>query len=481
MIAVRARPAVALVAGAAAALAVAACGPGGEEDGRADAAAAGRSAAPPAASPAPIGPWADRIAVDSGGGRVGPWRMNESDWRYVDDAASATGGRGATVVAWVDQARRDVRLQVFGPDGRARLEEPADVSRSSGIFSWLPRVAVAPGDPDRIHVLWQEIVFSGGSHGGEAFHALSTDGGRTFSGPTNLSRSEAGDGKGRLTAERWDNGSLSLAVAPGGRVYAAWTAYEGPLWLARSTDGGASFSAPLRVGGGEGSPARGPDLAVGPGDTVRLAWAVGEDASADLRMAVSTDGGRSFGDPRLVHPDDARDDAPKIEVAGDGTLHLAWVRKAAGPAERSRSTVLYARSPPGEEGFGPAREPGADHAAGFGPAGEPELAVVGRDTVLVAAGLYPDRPGLSRGFGLAVSVDGGDAFGGPAVIPGTVPREGAWTGSLQGAFRRRLAAAPGRVVFTWTAFRPEVASRVWLLRGSLAEVASGGSGDDAAP
>lgn len=36
---------------------------------------------------------------------------------------------------------------------------------------------------EEIAVLWQEFVFSGGSHGGEAFFSRSTDGGRTFSGP----------------------------------------------------------------------------------------------------------------------------------------------------------------------------------------------------------------------------------------------------------------------------------------------------------
>jgi hypothetical protein len=91
----------------------------------------------------------------------------------------------------------------------------------------------------------------------------SIDGGKSFSEPLNLSNSMAGDGKGRLTRERWDNGSLDLAMGPEGNLYAAWTDYEGRLWSSRSSDQ-ASFSKPLLIAGGGAEPARGPSLAVDP-------------------------------------------------------------------------------------------------------------------------------------------------------------------------------------------------------------------------
>lgn len=467
---------------AAAALAWAAavgCGPGeeGRPANRASAASATGSGVRAGTAAAP---WTERIAVDSGGGHVGRWRMNQSDWRYVDDPAVTLAGDGSTVVTWVDHARKAVLLQVYGPDGAPRFAEPTDVSRSPDVFSWLPRVRIGSGGSDgsagsddpagsdvrrRIHVLWQEIVFSGGTHGGEAFYARSTDGGRSFGEPVNLSRTPAGDGKGRLTADRWFNGSLDLALAPGGRVYAAWTAYEGPLWLARSTDGGASFSAPVRVAGGDSVPARGPDLAVGPGDTVHLAWGVGDDPAADLRLATSADGGRTFGAPRRVRPGPDHADGPKVEVGADGALHLAWGSSPDGPFARSR--ILYARSDDGGASFGSASVVSEPHGERFRSADHPELAVVGADTVMVAWGLHPSGPRLSRGYGHAVSVDGGRGFRPPSVLDGTVPSAGGWTGSLQGGFRQRLAAAEGRAAFGWATFRPDEASRVWLVRGPL--------------
>ena len=85
-------------------------------------------------------------------------------------------------LAWVDQGRKDVFFQ--------RVDEgPAvNVSRSPETFSWLPRVALAPGNPRNIVILWQEIIFSGGSHGGEMLFARSEDAGASFSAPLNLSR-----------------------------------------------------------------------------------------------------------------------------------------------------------------------------------------------------------------------------------------------------------------------------------------------------
>ena len=89
---------------------------------------------------------------------------------------------------------------------------------------------------DDVYVLWQEIVFSGGSHGGAIFFARSRDRGATFDAPINLSNSRNGDGKARLTEKIWLNGSLDLARDDDGTLYAAWTEYDGPLWVSRSTD-----------------------------------------------------------------------------------------------------------------------------------------------------------------------------------------------------------------------------------------------------
>jgi hypothetical protein len=131
--------------------------------------------------------WQDRIMIASGGGYRGPWQMNESVYDYVDDPAAALDEKGSIGVVWADQARKDIFFQRFSPEGREQLPEPVNVSKSPNLFSWLPKIVMTSSDPPEIDVLWQEIIFSGGSHGGDILFARSTDGGRTFSEPLNLS------------------------------------------------------------------------------------------------------------------------------------------------------------------------------------------------------------------------------------------------------------------------------------------------------
>lgn len=372
--------------------------------------------------------WTRVIEIASGEAYQGPWRMNESDFRYVDAPTVAIDEKGALGVAWVDQSRKDIFFQIYGPDGKARLEEPANVSRSPEIFSWLPRMAMAPGDPRQVYILWQEIVFSGGSHGGEIFFARSADGGRTFGDPVNLSNSPAGDGKGRLTTHDWHNGSLDLAMDPQGDLYVTWTEYEGALWFRRSTDGGRSFSDPLRLVGGDeprpatawgtaGDPARGPAPVVGHGPargpalavdaqkTVYVAWTVGEDPAADIRLAKSDDGGRSFSEPRVVHESGGHADAPKIAVDGEGTVHLVYAESPAGPLDRYR--IRYARSTDDGRTFENPSEISDPHAEAYESVNFPGIGLDREDNLYLLWHLFPDRGFRPRGLGFSFSRDGG--------------------------------------------------------------------------
>ena len=173
--------------------------------------------------------WGEQIQLASGGAYQGPWRMNESAFHYVDDPTVAINDEGVIAIAWVNQSQKDIFFQAHSPDGEKRFEQPVNVSRTPKIFSWLPRMAMTSDDPNTVYLVWQEIVFSGGSHGGEIFFSRSSDGGRSFADPLNLSDSIAGDGKGRLTPRYWHNGSLDLVVGPQRTLYVAWTEYEGSL------------------------------------------------------------------------------------------------------------------------------------------------------------------------------------------------------------------------------------------------------------
>lgn len=404
--------------------------------------------------------WHGSAEIAAGSAERGPWRMNESRFDYVDDPSVALDERGEAAIVWVDQARKDVFFQRFSAEG-ARLGEPVNVARSPAVFSWLPRVALSPREPRKVFVLWQEIIFSGGSHGGDILFARSEDGGKTFTRPLNLSNSLAGDGKGRISEHIWHNGSLDIAAGADGAVYAAWTEYEGALWFSRSGDGGKSFSPPRRIaGGGSEKPARAPSLALGPERAVYLAWTVGEDNAADIRVARSADGGASFGEPRIVAPSPGYSDAPKLAVDPPGALHLVYAESSGGPFTPSR--IRYTRSADGGRTFEPPREISAP-GAGF-----PALSVDAKGNLYVLWELFSDPRGYPRGLALAVSRDAGRSFTPPAVVPGSIDPAGGWNGSNQGFLMRKLAVnGRGAVAIVNSSLKPNERSRVWLIRGSF--------------
>jgi hypothetical protein len=409
--------------------------------------------------------WSEKIQVASGGGYRGPWRMNESMYDYVDDPTVAIDDQGVIGVAWADQSRKDIFLQIYAPDGAERLSPPVNVSRSPQIFSWLPRVVIASGDAREVFVLWQEIVFSGGSHGGEIFFARSTDGGRSFGGPINLSNTIAGDGKGRITPRYWHNGSLDLAMGPEGHLYAAWTEYEGALWFSRSTDRGGSFSAPLRIaGGGDAKPARGPSLAVDPEGLVYLAWTVGEDRAADIHFATSVDRGESFSAPRIVLESGGHSDAPKIAADAKGIVHLVYAESPTGPFDRYH--IRYTCSKDGGRSFAEPMEVSGAQTAQFESAAFPALSFVGKDNLYVVWELFPSREGYSQGLGFTHSSDGGRTFAPPSVVPGSLDPALGVNGSMQGLLMRKLAVnGAGSVAVVNSTFRQNGKSHVWLFRG----------------
>jgi len=410
--------------------------------------------------------WQGAVDIAAGRGEKGPWRQNDSRYDYVDDPAVALDDRGRMVVAWVEQARKDVLMQRFASGGQP-VGKPVNVSRSPATFSWLPRVAIAPDAQQNVFILWQEIIFSGASHGGEMFLARSDDGGASFSEPLNLSNSVGGDGKGRINKDVWHNGSYDIVAAPDGVVYAAWTEYDGPLWFSRSTDGGKQFSRPQRIaGGGNAKPARGPSLAVGKGREVYLAWTTGEDDSADIHIARSDNGGESFGSPVVVFQGKGYSDAPKLAVDLAGTVHLVFAESAGGPFERYR--VLYARSSDGARSFEQPRDISAPLPASSDSAAFPAIGLDGAGNMIVTWEMIAGRSQRPRGLGLVVSRDGGRSFTKPQPVPGSADAAGGSNGSHQGLLMKKLAVnGTGTVALVNSSLKEGAHSRVWLLHGSL--------------
>jgi hypothetical protein len=407
--------------------------------------------------------WENKLEIDSGDAYQGPWRMNQSEFLYVDDPTVAINEDGVTGIAWADQARQEIMFQAIGPDGEMQHAEPVNASRHPGIFSWLPRMVMTS---DKVFLLWQEIVFSGGSHGGEIFFSRSTDAGATFSEAMNLSNTEAGAGKGRLSLHRWDNGSLDLAMGPEGNLYAVWTEYEGPLFISRSTDEGESFSEPVRIAGSDSSPARGPSLAVDSEGNVHIAWTVGEDDRADIRYAKSADQGESFSEPQVVRETAGHSDAPKIAVDSENTVHLVYAES--NPDFSQRYNVYYTRLEGDKDQFDEPRQISTDHSGQVQSMSFPEITVDENNSLYVIWELYPNVHLRPEGLAFTYSKNGGATFASPSLVSGTAGPELGTIGSRQGSLMRRLAVGDaGSLAIVNSTFLRGESSHIWLIRGEV--------------
>lgn len=413
--------------------------------------------------------WEEPVVVATGPAFQGPWRMNDSKFLYVDDPAAAFDRDGNLALVWVDNAKQDIFFQRFDASGVPQFEEPVNVSRSGNIFSWIPRLAVDRHDPTRVYALWQEIVFSGGSHGGETFFSYSTDGGRTFSEPINLSQSLAGAGKGRLSRDHWHNGSMDMALGADGTLHVVWTEYEGPLRYRRSMDGGRSFEEQIHVCGDDRQPARGPVLATNREGMIFLAWTHGEDAAADIRLTWSTDGGASFRTPLRAAETSGHSDAPALGVDPEGRLHLIWAESADGVYGRYRleRQVWQPEPDAGLRLVDTQTLVAPTDFKGVESVNYPALASWDGRLHLVFE-LFPDHRARPRGLGFAAAAADGRGFGAPTVVPGTTDPSLGINGSLQGLLTRKVAAGPdGRVAVVSSHFDRGRRSVVLLIRGEL--------------
>ncbi|WP_018879555.1 sialidase family protein [Thioalkalivibrio sp. ALE9] len=415
--------------------------------------------------------WEEPVEVARGEAFRGPWRMNASDFRYVDDASVAINDHGDALVVWADQAQQALFLQRYDRDGRAVFERPTRIGGVPGTFSWLPRVAVepAPDDADAfdVHLLWQEILFTGGDHGGEILYARSRDGGRSFEGHQNLSRSRDGAGKGRITAQRWDNGSLDLLLTTTGEVVAAWTEYQGPLRVTYSADRGASFAEPVTVNPDNSVPARAPALAQTPSGRVLLAWSEGDSPYADIRIARSDNLDAGFSEPATALEHSGHADAPVLVVDAEGVVHLAFGAIPANDLEDYRQPhfrrLHVSRADADTLDFAPPTRIDADQW----PGGFPTLARDDRCLYLVWQ-RYPHPTDRPWGLAFTHAPLKSARFGPVEAVPGTLDTP--YSGGLQGQLKRRMAVnRHGAIAIAQSRFIPGSHSDILLIRGQIEE------------
>jgi len=204
----------------------------------------------------------------------------------------ALDSKGAAYVVYTREVTSSGALSAvarlaIAKDGRT-FAAPANLTDPGTVDSFAPDVTVGPDDGVFV-AYYDRLVTSSGDFNREVMVARSTDGGGTFSAPaavsTNIGQSYF----------------PSIAVEPGGAVSVAWEDdtgnFQTDVLYARSTDGGKTFSTPLNLSanlglsGSAANPleARGGSgrvaIAPAPSGVVYVSWLDDSAANPDVFMA----------------------------------------------------------------------------------------------------------------------------------------------------------------------------------------------------
>lgn len=227
-----------------------------------------------------------------------------------------------------DSGRSFATATVFkAPDGNE------DLGLNKGAM-----LAVDPKDPAKVYVGWRQGIFAANAKEKlKSNIAASSDGGRTFQAPVDLTDERGGDYPG-------------IAVSGDGVVHAVFWTRTGiasqpaqvpppvrPLQYVSSVDGGRTFAKPVPIDPGNQRADRPPLLTADPRTAnLYMLWyghadannsATGFKGDLDIFFRASHDGGRTWDDRKVLNddgPGKAHQIDPGISLSPSGRVDVAW-------------------------------------------------------------------------------------------------------------------------------------------------------------
>jgi hypothetical protein len=265
----------------------------------------------------------------------------------------------------------------------------------------------------------------------------SSDGGASWSAPVTVTGDSAFG----------SHNFHALYAAPDGRLYASWldshTGHSG-AFITSSADQGRTWATPIRVDSGEACPCCRTAIASASDGALYLAWrAVLPGSIRDIVVARSANHGATWSAPVRVHADGWKIDGcphagPALRVDARGGVHVAWWTGREG-----EPGVFYARSDDAGHTFNPAIPIGVARVSRPSHA---QLALGDSGVVVVA---WDDGTLKTPRIALRISHDDGRTFSGTAHL----------SASGRSAAFPVLALRRDTVVVAWTEQSPEAAAR----------------------
>jgi hypothetical protein len=283
---------------------------------------------------------------------------------------------------------------------------------------------------------------SGQVTGSEVFYRRSTDGGATFSAPVKLHATGSYAHQSAFT------------IDPTGRIFVVWSgrtiADPSPrIYFAKSTDGGATFSAPVAVNGTTGY-AVFPNVAADRNGNLVVGWFDLSGTAPVVGWSRSTNAGTSFSTPVPVYDTPVVFTRPGVAIDSKNNAYLAWTQQTS-----SASVIRLAVSKAGAA-FGSPTTVTDAAALSFAP----DLAIAPDDGVGLAyyARAVVDGTAQNRRIAFQRSTNGGTSFGAPVLLSSAADQ----------AYAPSLAyEASGALDVAWEEFDAnDVQSDVFLARST---------------
>jgi BNR repeat-like domain len=258
---------------------------------------------------------------------------------YQGNPTLAVSPNGVVAVAWSDarNEKDDIYMTVSRDRGRTfstnrRVNDDPETPAHSH-----PSVAV--DDKGTIYAVWEDYR----NDNSDIYLAKSFDGGATFT-PNRKVNDDSGSAP---------QISPSLALGPAGEIVVAWADFRNSsvtlppphaaageeqrweisrqgnadIYLARSLDGGKTFSPSTRLNDDPGTAAQSfPSLSINPRGVIAVAWEDFRNGDCDIYIIKSLDGGQTFGPNRRVNDDSGKADQfhPSVTMDPEGRTYLIW-------------------------------------------------------------------------------------------------------------------------------------------------------------
>ncbi len=187
------------------------------------------------------------------------------------------------------------------------------------------RTSMTSSPDGTLYVAWRKIL-PGDLR--ETVVARSTDGGRTFTAPVIV-------GHDRWVFPGCPHRPASVGTDRQGRLYVVWYTEgsdETPsIYLAYSDDRGETFSPKQKLNLSKGTFPDHPQMAVDPDGRLIIVWEEQSPVRREVVMSVSLDRGQTFGAPQKLN--EKKGQTPTLSINAQGLAALAWMEHAM-PAHR---------------------------------------------------------------------------------------------------------------------------------------------------